>query len=63
MKLKIMYELIEKGTGKLKKASKTFSSFVSDVADEGLKAFVTAYTSLMDAGKHKAMKIVTSELA
>jgi|GEM_PF-7086483 hypothetical protein len=63
MKVKIMYELADKLSGKIKKASKTFSNFVKGISDEGLKAFVRAYTSLMDVEKEVAMKIVTSELA
>lgn len=63
MKVKIMYELADKLSGKIKKASKTFSNFVKGISDESLKEFVRAYTSLMDVEKEVAVKIVTSELA
>lgn len=40
MKVKIMYELADKLSGKIKKASKTFSNFVKGISDESLKEFV-----------------------
>ena len=63
MKLKIVYDIVEEISGKAKSLSRTFSSLVEEVADEGLKKFAQAYVALTKANEHKAYKIETSELA
>lgn len=63
MKLKIVYDIIEEITGKAKSLSRTFSSLVAGVADEGLKKFAQAYVGLTNANEHNAYKIETKELA
>ena len=63
MKLKIVYDIVEEITGKVKSLSRTFSSLVEGVADEGLKKFAQAYVALTNANEHKAYKIETRELA
>lgn len=62
MKLKIIYDVKSKITGKIKKMQVTFSNFAEDVTDEGLKQFVNAYSSLVEKESYEAYKVIEEQI-
>lgn len=63
MKLKIIYDVKSKITGKTKQMQVTFSNLAEDVTDEGLQQFVKAYSSLVEKEGYEAYKVIEEQIA
>lgn len=63
MKLKIIYDVKSKITGKIKKMQVTFTGFAEDVTDDRLKQFIIAYSSLVEKESYEAYKVIEEQLA
>ena len=63
MKLKIIFDVKSKITGKVKQMQVTFSDFAEDITDDSLKQFAIAYSNLVDHNGYEIFKVITEQLA
>lgn len=63
MKIKIIYDVKSKITGKIKKMQVTFTGFAEDVTDEDLNQFIKAYSSLVEKEAYEAYKVIEEQIA